>query len=253
MDLGLNGRRVIITGGGSGIGCAIADRLAAEGADVALCGRSREKLDRATARISRHGTTVLGDTVDLAEPDELRAWVDRSAEALGGLDIVVHNASGGGGVGEEVWQRNFTVDLLGFVRVVEQAQKYLEQSTAASVVALASTAAIEAFANPAAPFGALKAALIHQVAGLAHNLAAQGIRFNAVSPGPVFFDGGDWDRVQRERPAVYDRVLAAIPRGTMGTPDEVANVVTFLASPAASLVTGVNLVADGGMTKKIKF
>ena len=179
--------------------------------------------------------------------------MDDAAAALGGIDIVVHNASGAGGTGEEAWQRNFRVDVLALTRIVDRAQKYLERSSAPSIVALGSTAAIESFANPAAPFGALKAALIHHVSGLARNLAGHGIRCNTVSPGPVFFEGGAWDRVRLERPEYYDAVLASIPRGTMGSAEEVANVVAFLASPAASLVTGVNLVADGGMTQKVKF
>jgi 3-oxoacyl-[acyl-carrier protein] reductase len=253
MDLGLGGRRALVTGGGSGIGLAIADLLAAEGADIAICGRSRETLERAGKQLDRHGTRVHWSPVDVADADSVRAWVDHAAGALGGIDIVVHNASGGGGAGEEAWHRNFDVDVLGFVRVVETAHKYLEKSDAAAVVALASTAAIEAFADPAAPFGALKAALIHHSAGLARNLAPHGIRFNTVSPGPVYFDGGVWDQVKQQRPAVYADVVAGITRGSMGTPEEVASVVAFLASPAASLITGVNVVADGGMTKRIKF
>jgi 3-oxoacyl-[acyl-carrier protein] reductase len=165
----------------------------------------------------------------------------------------VHNASGAGGAGEEAWRRNFAVDLLAFTHIIEQAMPYLEKSDAASVVALASTAAVESFANPAAPFGALKAALIHHVSGLARNLAPHGIRLNTVSPGPVFFDGGNWDRVLRQRPDFYAEIVASIPRGSMGTPDEIARIVAFVASPAASFMTGANLVADGGMTKRIQY
>ncbi len=253
MDLGLHGRRALVTGGARGIGLAIADRLAVEGADVAICSRVRHALEQAATRLAAHRRRVRYDVVDLADAAAVGAWIDEAASFLGGIDIIVHNASGAGGLGEEAWQRNFAVDLLAFTRIVERAQKYLEQSAVASVVALGSTAAVESFANPAAPFGAVKAALIHHVSGLARNLAPLGIRCNAVSPGPVFFDGGAWDRVQRERGDFYNSILADIPRGTMGTPDEVANVVAFLASPAASLVTGVNLVTDGGMTRKVKF
>ena len=253
MDLGLRGLKALVTGGGSGIGLAISGRLAAEGADVAICGRTRATLERAASTLSASGTNICYHCVDVGEADQVRAWVDDAAAALGGVDIIVHNASGASGTGEEAWQRNFRVDLLALTRIVDQAQKFLEQSQAPSIVALGSTAAIESFSDPAASFGALKAALIHHVSGLARNLASRGIRCNTVSPGPVFFDGGAWDSVRQERPEHYEAVLATIARGTMGAAEEVANVVAFLASPAASLVTGVNLVADGGMTKKVKF
>jgi NAD(P)-dependent dehydrogenase (short-subunit alcohol dehydrogenase family) len=253
MDLGLRGCKALVTGGGSGIGLAISARLAREGADVAICGRTRVTLERAAGALSAFGTNVCYHCADVGEADQVRAWVDDAAAALGGIDIIVHNASGASGTGEEAWQRNFRVDVLALTRIVDQAQKYLERSQTPSIVALGSTAAVESFSNPAAPFGALKAALIHHVSGLARNLASSGIRCNTVSPGPVFFEGGAWERVRQERPGHYDAVLASIPRGTMGTSEEVANVVAFLASPAASLVTGVNLVADGGMTKKVKF
>lgn len=253
MDLGLRGRKALVSGGGSGIGFAIADRLAQEGADVAICGRTENTLFRAASLLSAHGVRVRQDVVDVGDGVAVRAWVDGVAAAFGGIDIVVHNASGGGGLGEEVWERNFRVDVLGLVRIVEQAQQYLARSDVASVIALGSTAAIESFANPASPFGALKAAMIHQVSGLAWNLAPLGIRCNTVSPGPIFFEGGVWDGVRRERAETFEAIVTRIPRGSMGTPAEIANVVAFLASPAASLVTGVNLIADGGMTQKVKF
>jgi NAD(P)-dependent dehydrogenase (short-subunit alcohol dehydrogenase family) len=253
MDLGLQGRRAVVTGGGRGIGLAIAEQLAQEGAHVAICGRERSVLSHAQTLVERHGTRVYSDVVDVADPVVLRNWIGSAAERLGGIDIIVHNASGAGGTGEESWRRNFAVDVMAFTHIVEHAQPHLEKSDAASVVALGSTAAIEAFANPAAPFGALKAALIHHVSGLARNLAPRGIRLNAVSPGPVFFEGGAWDRVQRERSAFYDEIVASIPRGSMGTPEEIARVVAFVASPATSYMTGVNVVLDGGMTKKIQF
>jgi len=254
VDLCLQRRRALVTGGSRGIGLAIADRLAREGAHVAICARSQGALVDAARRIERHGTAVYADTVDVADPVAVTRWVGDAAQQLGGgIDIVVHNASGAGGVGEQAWRRNFAVDVMAFTHVVDAARPFLEQSDAASVVALGSTAAIEAFANPAAPFGALKAALIHHVSGLARNLAPAGIRLNTVSPGPVFFAGGDWDRVQRDRPDFYAEIVASIPRGSMGTPEEIANVVAFVASPLASYVTGVNIVVDGAMTKKVPF
>lgn len=251
MDLGLKGLRVVITGGGSGIGLAIADQFAQEGCSVAICGRTRSTLDTAVDQLTSHGGRAVAHVVDIADGTAIGPWVDAAASSLGGIDIVVHNASGAAGVGEEAWRRNIDIDVLGFSRLVEHATKHLAESSAASVVAISSTAAIESFANPAAPFGAMKAALIHQCAGLSKTLAPQGIRVNAVSPGPIFFEGGPWDRVRSERPDYYESIVGQIPRGRMGTPEEVARIVAFAASPVAALVTGANIVADGGLTKRI--
>jgi 3-oxoacyl-[acyl-carrier protein] reductase len=251
MDLQLNDKRALITGGGSGIGLAIAEQLAAEGCAVGICGRTRSTLDAARERLAVHGATVVAHVVDMGDGTAIGPWVETATQELGGLDIVVHNASGASGLGEEAWRRNIDIDVLGFARLVEHATPYLTRSSAASVIALSSTAAVEAFANPAAPFGAMKAALIHQCAGLAKTLAPQGIRVNAVSPGPIFVEGGAWDRVRSSRPEYYEGVVAQIPRGHMGSPEEVARIVAFLASPAAALMTGANVVADGGLTKRI--
>jgi len=251
MELQLDGLRAVVTGGGSGIGLAIAEQFAAEGCSVGICGRTRSTLDAALERLAGHGRTAVAQVVDIADPTAIGPWVDATADELGGIDIVVHNASGASGVGEDAWRRNIDIDVLGFSRLVGHAVPHLARSSAASVVAIASTAAVEAFGNPAAPFGAMKAALIHQCAGLSKSLAPQGIRVNAVSPGPVFVDGGAWDQVRSARPEYYAGVVAQIPRGRMGTAEEVARVVAFLASPAAALLTGTNIVADGGLTKRI--
>lgn len=251
MDLQLDGLRAVVTGGGSGIGLAIAEQFAAEGCSIGICGRTRSALDTALERLAGRGATAVAHVVDIADKTAIGAWVDTAAAELGGIDIVVHNASGASGVGEEAWRRNIDIDVLGFSRLVEHVAPHLARSAAASVVAISSTAAVEAFGNPAAPFGAMKAALIHQCAGLSKTLAAQGIRVNAVSPGPVFVDGGAWDQARSSRPEYYEDVVAQIPRGRMGTADEVARIVAFLASPAAALLTGTNIVADGGLTKRI--
>jgi 3-oxoacyl-[acyl-carrier protein] reductase len=251
VDLQLHGKRVVVTGGGSGIGLAIAEQFAAEGCAVGICGRTRSTLDAALARLAGHGGTAVAHVVDIADGTAIGPWLDSAAGELGGLDIVVHNASGASGVGEEAWRRNIDIDVLGFSRLVEHATPHLARSSAASVVALSSTAAVESFGNPAAPFGAMKAALIHQCAGLSKTLAPQGIRVNAVSPGPVFVEGGAWDQVRSSRPEFYEGIVAQIPRGQLGTAEEVARIVAFVASPAAALITGANIVADGGLTRRI--
>ncbi|MEU1956019.1 SDR family NAD(P)-dependent oxidoreductase [Nocardia rhamnosiphila] len=254
MDLALHGKRVLVSGAGAGIGLAIAEVFAQEGCSVSICSRTPATVAAAGERIATRlaaAATVHTQVADMAQGNAVRSWVESAAQALGGIDVLVHNASGGGGAGEEAWRRNIDVDVLGFAHFVEHATPHLERSASASVVALGSTAAVEAFGNPAAPFGAMKAALIHQCAGLAKTLAPQGIRVNAVSPGPILVEGGVWEKVQAERPEYVEQVVAQIPSGRMGTAEEVARVVAFVASPAASLLTGANIVADGGLTKRI--
>jgi 3-oxoacyl-[acyl-carrier protein] reductase len=251
MDLHLQGKRVLVTGGGSGIGLAIAEQFAKEACSVGICGRTRSTLDAAVDRLLTHGGTAIAHVVDIADRAAIGPWVTSAAESLGGIDVIVHNASGASGVGEDAWRRNIDIDVLGFARLVEHATPYLAKSSAASVVAISSTAAVESFGNPAAPFGAMKAALIHQCAGLSKTLAPQGVRVNAVSPGPIFFEGGPWDGVRAQRPEYYSSIVTQIPRGRMGSPEEVARIVAFIASPAAALLTGANIVADGGITKRI--
>ncbi|TDC55502.1 SDR family oxidoreductase [Actinomadura sp. KC345] len=250
MDLGLDGRRALITGGSRGIGLAIAKALVAEGAEVSICGRDPETLGLAAKSLG----DVHTQQVDMADSASIDTWVGDAAEALGGIDIVISNVSGLGGAGLDAWRRNFEVDVIGYVHLVQAALPRLEASDAAAIVAIGTTAAVETFGgNPAGPYGALKAATIHHTSGLAQTLAPKGIRANTVSPGPVYFEGGSWETIKDQKPEFYESILGQIPRGSMGSAEEIASVVAFLASPAASLVTGVNVVADGGLTKKVKF
>ena len=168
------------------------------------------------------------------------------------MDIFISNTSGGNAPGEQGWRNNFEVDLMGAVRGVELLQPHLERSDSASVVFISTTAALEMFIAPG-PYGALKAALINYASALSQALAVKGIRVNTVSPGPIYFEGGTWQMVEKSYPALYASTLGQIPAGRFGTPEEVARVVAFLASPAASLVTGINLVTDNGFTKRVQF
>lgn len=253
MDLGLKGLRAVVTGASRGIGLAITETLLKEGVEVSICGRDAGSLDNARERLRDLGTLHTG-IADMADLDSVTAWVDESAEKMGGIDIVVSNVSGLGGAGLDAWRRNFQVDVLGYVHLAETALPHLEKSDHAAIVALGTTAAIETFGgNPAGAYGALKAATIHHTSGLAQTLAPRGIRANTVSPGPVYFEGGSWETIKEQNPDFFEKIRSEIPRGSMGDPYEIANAVVFLASPAASLVTGVNLVADGGLTRKVKF
>jgi NAD(P)-dependent dehydrogenase (short-subunit alcohol dehydrogenase family) len=248
MDLGLSGKRALITAASRGIGLSIARQFADEGCHVAICARSAGGLESAKKDLEQRGVRAFAKTVDVADGAALKAFVAEAAGALGGLDIFVSNASAGGGMGETAWQATFDIDVMSAARGVEAALPALTQSEAASIVFISSTAALEYLGVPQ-PYNAMKAALIAHAGDLAQALAKQGIRVNTVSPGPIYFEGGNWEMIKNAMPAVYQGALAQCAIGRMGTPEEVARAVVFLASPAASLITGANLVCDGGFTK----
>lgn len=253
MDLGLKGKKAIVTGATRGIGRAIVDRLAEEGVDIALCARNAEEVDSTISALTAKGVKAIGNVVDVSDGDSYRKWVEESAKELGGLDIFVPNVSAGGGSdGEESWRANFEIDMMGTVRGCEAALPFLKDSGHGAIVMIGTTAAIENFIAPQ-PYNALKAAIINYAKHLGQQVAVDGIRVNTVSPGPIYFEGGAWDQIKSGMPEVYEGVLAQIPMGRMGHPKEVANSVVFLASPAAAFVTGTNLIVDGGITKGVQF
>ena len=253
MDLGLKGRKVLVTGGTKGIGRAIADMFAAEGANVAICARDKMEVEAATTALSEKGGKAFGAAVDVADGPAITAWVAEAADALGGIDIVVPNVSAlAVAANEAAWQAGFQTDIMGSVRVVDAAMPWLEKSDAGSIVIISSVSGREVdFA--AGPYGAFKAALIHYAQGLAYQLAAKNIRANTVSPGNTYFPGGVWEKIEQGNPELFAQSLALNPTGRMGKPAEVARAVVFLASPAASFITGTNLVVDGALTRGVQF
>lgn len=252
MDLGLNGRKALITAASRGIGLAIAQTLADQGADVAICARGEAGLEEARKDIEARGVKVFTQVVDVSDGEALKAFIAEAGQALGGLDIFVANASGGAGMGEQAWQANFEIDVMSAVRGAEASLPFLRQSDAGSIVFISSTAALEYLGVPQA-YNAMKAAMIAHASDLSQALAPQGVRVNVVSPGPIFFEGGNWEMIQQAMPQIYEGALSQCAIGRMGTPEEVARAVVFLASPAASLITGANLVTDGGFTKRVAF
>ncbi len=252
MDLGLSGKRVIVTGGTKGIGRAIAETFADEGADVAICARNADEVAAAVAALSERGVRATGCAVDVGDGPALQAWVADVAEEFGGIDAVVANVSALSiGSAEENWQTTFNVDIMGAVRLVDAAMPHLEQSSTPSIVTIASVSGREIdFAS--GPYGAFKAALIHYTQGLAYHLAAKGIRANSVSPGNTYFPGGVWNQIEHGNPALYEMALGMNPTGRMGTPQEMADAAVFLSSSRASFITGTNLVVDGALTKGVQ-
>jgi NAD(P)-dependent dehydrogenase (short-subunit alcohol dehydrogenase family) len=252
MDLGLNGLRALVTGGTRGIGRAVVEALAAEGASVAFCARTPGDAT-ATPVSTANGGTVLGHVADVGDPAALREWVTTAAEALGGVDIVVANVSALAiPDSAENWQRSFEVDMMGTVGLVQAAMPYLERSAAASIVTISSVSGREIdFA--AGPYGTFKAAIIHYTQGLAFQLAPKGIRANSLSPGNTYFPGGVWENIKQNNPSLFATALGLNPTGRMASPEEIARGVAFLASPAASFITGANLLVDGALTRGVQF
>ncbi len=254
MDLQLTGRKALVTGASRGIGRAIAAELAREGCDLALCARGAEPLEAFAKDLREQGRTVYTQAVDVSDEQAVAGFAQAAARELSGLDIVVSNVSAGALKGPDQWQLSFQADLLAFVRLTEAAVEHLERSDAAAIVLVGTTSAFDTL-PPSSPnsYAALKAAVLEHASGLGHALAPKGIRVNTVSPGPIDFPGGAWDRLHQARPEFYESIRARIPVGRLGRAEEVARAVTFLASPAASFCNAVNLVVDGGFVSRVQF
>ena len=237
-------KRVIVMGGSRGIGRSIALGFAKAGAAVSICARSPGPLDATRKEIEANGVKAHSATVDLADADAIGAYVPAAAAALGGLDVLVNNASGFGmSDDEEGWAASLSVDVMAVVRGTRAAIPLLGPGS--SIVNVSSISALRA-SSRAAPYGAVKAAVDHYTGSAAKMLARKGIRVNAVAPGSIEFPGGSWEDRKTSNPELYNSTLAQIPFGRMGTPEEVANVALFLASPLASWITGQSVVVDGG-------
>ncbi len=252
MDLGLKGRKALITGGSKGIGRRCAELFVAEGAAVSICARTSADVDAVVNDLRAAGGTVHGAAVDVADKAALKAWVAEAGAALGGIDMVVANVSALAVADDEAaWQASFDIDMMHSVRLVDAAMPMLEASDAASITLVSSVSGREIdFTGPA--YGAFKAALVHYAQGLAFKLAAKGIRANSVSPGNTYFDGGIWHQIETGNPELFTQALALNPTGRMARPEEIARGIVFLASPASSFTTGTNLVIDGALTRGVQ-
>lgn len=252
MDLGLKGKRALVTGGSKGIGRAAAELFAAEGAHVAICARDASGVEAAVAALRGKGVEAYGEALDVADKAALEGWIANAARALGGIDVLVANVSAlAVDDSEEAWRKEFEVDMLHTVRAVNAAMPWLERSEAPAITIVSSVSGREIdFTGPA--YGAFKAALIHYAHGLACKLAPKMIRVNAVSPGNTYFEGGIWPWIERNKPDLFRQALALNPTGRMATAEEVARGIVFLSSPASSFTTGTNLVIDGALTKGVQ-
>lgn len=253
MDLGLSGKRAIVTGGTRGIGRAIVEVLAAEGASVCFCARTAEQVSSANEELEAANLPATGTAVDVTDNGALQNWVSASADAMGGIDIVVPNVSALAASGaDEAWQASFDVDIMGTVHTVDAALSHLEKSETPAIVIISSVSGVETFGGVRA-YNPAKAALIAYASTLSTAYAGKGIRANTVSPGTIYFEDGVWGTRKREQPELYNMALKRNPFGRMGTPEEVANAVAFLASPCASFISGTNMIVDGAFTQRIQF
>jgi 3-oxoacyl-[acyl-carrier protein] reductase len=251
MDLGLKGKNALVTGGSKGIGLAIAELFADEGANVAICARNADEVAKVVEALAAKGGKAYGGAIDVADPQALKQWVDDAAGALGGIDALICNVSAlAVGDTPETWEKSFRTDMMHTVNSVAAAVPYLEKSKSASIAIISSVSGFEVdFA--AGSYGAFKAALIHYAKGLSSQLITKGIRVNAVSPGNTYFEGGIWHNIEQGIPDLYKTAMALNPTGRMGTAQEVAAGVVFLASPVASRISGTNLIIDGALTKAV--
>ena len=247
MKIDLTGRRALVAGASRGIGRAIAHAFAAAGADVAICARHAEALESAGESLEALGHRVSARACDLSRADDIRIWVEAAAQDLGGIDILVNNASAFGRTDDEAgWAASVQVDLMAAVRACHAALPFIERQ-GGSIIHISSISGLGASVRTP-PYGAVKAAVIEYTKTQALALAPKRIRVNCIAPGSIFFKGGVWDNAQQKNPALYERILASIPSGRYGTPEEVAQVATFLASDQAAWVTGQTIAVDGGQS-----
>jgi 3-oxoacyl-[acyl-carrier protein] reductase len=253
MDLGLKGLRAVVTGGTKGIGRAAADIFAQEGASVAICARNAAEVKTAVKDLTSKGVQAYGADVDVADKSALQKFIADSAQALGGIDILVANVSALAVQDDaESWSKTFDVDMMHTVHAVNAAMPFLEKSKHPSIVIISSVSGREVdFTGPA--YGAMKAALIHYAQRLAYQHAPKMIRVNVVSPGNTYFEGGVWQNVENNLPDLFKHALSLNPTGRMAKPEEIGRGIVFLSSPASSFTTGTHLVIDGALTRGVQF
>jgi 3-oxoacyl-[acyl-carrier protein] reductase len=257
MDLKLKGKNALVTGSTRGIGLRIARQFADEGANVGICARTKADVEKTIAELKKKGVKVVGDCVDITDAKSYTGWIKSCAEQLGGIDAFVSNVSAGPSEGGEAgWRNMFESDMLGAVRGCETALPWLRKSEVAAIVLISSISGVMSKVLPAPgiyAYGALKAALISYGAQLSKDVAKDKVRVNIVSPGPIYFEGGPWDFIRKGMPAAYDDAIEKCVIGRLGTPEEVAAAVVFLASPVSGFTVGQNLHVDGGYMQHVAF
>jgi len=246
MQIDLKGKRVVVTGASKGIGRSIALACADAGAAVSVCARGRAALDKTAAEIAARGVEAHAAECDLADKHAIAPYIAAAADALGGIDILVNNASGFGLADDETgWAKSLDIDVMATVRASHAAIPFMEKAGGGAILNISSIAGYAASARTA-PYAAVKAAVINYTMSQALMLAPKKIRVNAIAPGFIEFPGGMWEERKTSNPQLYNAILRSIPWGRLGRPEEIATVAAFLCSGAASWVTGQTLTVDGG-------
>ena len=246
MDLHLAGKKVIVTGASKGIGLAIANEFAKEGASVSICARGRDSLESARELIAGNGDNVYADICDVSDKKNLIKYIENAVQNLGGLNILVNNPSGfGRSDDEDGWQVGIDIDLMALVRASWTAVPFIEKTGGGSIIHTSSISGLTSSLRTP-PYGAVKAAVIQYTKTQALQLASKNIRVNCIAPGSIDFPGGTWDDAKKNNPKLYAGIQNSIPFGRLGRPEEVAKLAVFLASDAASWVTGETVAVDGG-------
>ncbi len=245
MIVTLEGRAAVICGGSRGIGRSIALACAEAGADVSICARGQVALDETGAELARFGHKVHAAVCDLADGPAVIEYIKQAAAALGGIDVLVNNASGFGVTDDEAgWAASVNVDLMATVRASQTAFPFLAKRGGSIVNISSISGMVHSVRTP--PYGAIKAALFQYTKTQAAAWAGKRIRVNCIAPGSIEFPGGTWEKRKTGEPKLYYAVLNGIPFGRLGTPEEVANLALFLASDAASWITAQTIAVDGG-------
>ena len=253
MDLGLGNLKAILVGANGGIGRQVAHVLAREGCHVALCGRSQEKVDKVAGELAGSGVTVVAEALDVTDPAAVPAFVESAAAKLGGCDIFISFTSINLGEDSDAgWQALLDSDILPMRRGIAAALPFLKDSANGAIICMSSTGAVEEFMG-VQPYNAMKAAVMAYSAALSQTLAADRIRVNCITPGPVWTDDGPWAHIKTAMTEFYDGIVAQIPLGQMTQGTDLAKTIAFAASPAAAGMTGANIVVDGGFTKRVQF
>jgi 3-oxoacyl-[acyl-carrier protein] reductase len=253
LELGLNGKRVLVAGGTKSIGHAIADAFVAEGANVGFCARDAALVNQREQEWRAKHCQAHGTALDVTDDPALKAWIDGFAND-GGLDHFVYTISAAGVENsDESWRKSVEIDIVSTVNAIKHARPHLEKSGLGATLTVIGSTALAEVSGPVMPYRSVKAALVPLVKALAIELAAKGVRANIVSPGTIVETGNIWGRMRDAGAEIYKRTVARNPMGRLGTPQEVAATVVFLAGAPASFVTGVNLIVDGALTARVQY